>query len=136
MSTNLTLVTAGGRIKCRQCKARSKRTGVQCKAPALIGKLVCRNHGGLSTGPRTEEGRKRCAEAKTVHGNETRAKRAQNAAASARLNYLRDLGNLLGMFTGKTEWPGRRPIAYRRPVNPDLLDLALLIEELSSQEEK
>ena len=109
MSTNLTLVTAGGRIKCRQCKARSKRTGAQCKAPAVIGKLVCRNHGGLSTGPRTEEGRKRCAEAKTIHSNETRAKRAERGRKSAELHWLVDLGNSIGLFLGKAALRGRPP---------------------------
>ena len=84
---------------------------------------------------KTEQGRQRCAEAKTVHGKDTRAKRAQNAAASAKLNYLRDLGNLLGMFTGKTGWLGRKPNAYRPPVNPDPLELVGLIEELENRNE-
>jgi len=110
----------------------SKRTRLQCKAPAIKGKNVCRTHGGLSTGPKTEQGRQRCAEARTIHGKDTRAKRAQNAAASAKLNYLRDLGNLLGMFTGKTGWPGRKPNAYRPPVNPDPLELVRLIEALDT----
>ena len=109
MSTNLTLLIAGGRIKCRQCKARSKRTGLQCKAPAMKGKLVCRTHGGLSTGPRTAEGRKRCAEAKTVHGNETRAKRAERSRKSAELHELVDLGNVIGLFNKKVTLRGRRP---------------------------
>jgi hypothetical protein len=129
---SLTMLTAGGRITCRQCQAMNKRTRLQCRAPAISGKNVCRTHGGLSTGPRTLEGRQRCAEAKTVHGKDTRAKRAQNAVASAKLNYLRDLGNLLGMFTGKTGWPGRKPNAYRPPANPDPLELVRLIEALDT----
>jgi len=36
-------------------------------------------HGGKSTGPVTELGRKRCAAAKTIHGFETRAKREYRA---------------------------------------------------------
>ena len=36
-------------------------------------------HGGRSTGPRTSSGKKRCAEAKTIHGRETRAIRIQRA---------------------------------------------------------
>jgi len=86
----------------------------------------------LSTGPKTEQGRKRCAEAKTVHGEDTRVKRAQNSAASAKLNYLRDLGNLLGLFTGKTGWPGRKPKTYRPPVNPNPLELVRLIDALDA----
>ena len=129
---SLTMLTAGGRITCRQCQAMSKRTRLQCMAPAVKGKNVCRTHGGLSTGPKTTEGRQRCAEARTIDGRQTRAKRAQNAAAAAKLNYLRDLGNLLGMFTGKTGWPGRKPNAYRAPANPDPLELVRLIEGLDS----
>jgi len=127
---SLTMQTAGGRIICKQCQAMSKRTKLQCFAPAMKGKNVCRTHGGLSNGPKTPEGRNRCAVAKTIHGNDTRAKRAQNAVASAKLNYLRDLGNLLRMFTGKTGWPGRKPKAYGPPANSDPLELVRIIEEL------
>jgi len=37
-------------------------------------------HGGKSTGPVTEAGRKRCGSAKTLHGRETRAKRSETMA--------------------------------------------------------
>lgn len=109
MSTNLTMSTAGGRITCKQCQATSKRTRLQCKAPAIKGKNVCRTHGGLSTGPKTEQGRQRCAEAKTVHGEETRAKRAERSRKSAELHELVDLGNQIGLFSGKVSLRGRRP---------------------------
>ena len=46
---------------------------------ALTGKSVCMFHGGKSTGPVTEDGRKRCAIARTVHGYETRAAREYRA---------------------------------------------------------
>lgn len=42
---------------------------------AMRGKSVCRSHGGASTGPKTVQGRKRCAEANFMHGRETRKKR-------------------------------------------------------------
>ena len=41
----------------------------------MRGKSVCRSNGGVSSGPKTEQGRKRCAEANYVHGWETREKR-------------------------------------------------------------
>ena len=105
--------TAGGRIVCKQCQATSKRTRLQCKAPAVKGKNVCRTHGGLSTGPKTEQGRQRCAEAKTIHGKDTRAKRAQNAVSATKLLLLRDLGVKLGMFgTQPAGWVGRPPKLY------------------------
>jgi len=55
-----------------RCQAQSKRSKQQCRKAAIRGKQVCRIHGGKSTGPRTEQGRKRCAEAKTVDGWDTR----------------------------------------------------------------
>lgn len=46
----------------RQCGAHARSTGLPCTAKALPnGK--CRNHGGLSTGPRTTEGRQAIAAA-------------------------------------------------------------------------
>ena len=71
-----------------RCQARSKHSGCQCRKAAMTGKRVCRTHGGASTGPRTEAGRARCADAKTVHGRETRAIRAKR---DAKLRELREL---------------------------------------------
>ena len=73
---------AGGRILCRRCSARAKRSGQQCQSPAMSGKNVCRVHGGKSRGPITTVGRARCAAAQTFHGRETRAKREQARRAS------------------------------------------------------
>jgi hypothetical protein len=48
-----------------------------------------------------------------VHGRDTRAKRAQNAASMTKLLLLRDLGIKLGMFGSKpTGWAGRPPNLY------------------------
>ena len=62
-----------------RCQAKSKRSQEQCRKATVRGKDKCRMHGGASTGPVTAEGRKRCAEAKTVHGWETRAARDYRA---------------------------------------------------------
>ena len=109
MSNNFTFVTAGGRIRCLQCQAMSKRTKQQCRAPAVKGKTKCRFHGGASTGPKTPEGRQRCAEAKTVHGGESRKARTERSAAMRRLRALEDLGHALGIIQG-ARTPGRKPI--------------------------
>jgi hypothetical protein len=45
-----------------RCGAKT-RQGSSCLIKAEPGRLRCRLHGGLSTGPRTPEGRKRIAEA-------------------------------------------------------------------------
>lgn len=105
---NVTLLTAGGRITCVQCNANSKRTGIQCRAPASKGRTKCRFHGGDSTGPRTEQGRQRCAEARTIHGTETRKARTERAEAMRRLRALESLGYALGVMHG-ARTPGRKP---------------------------
>jgi len=102
------LLTAGGRITCDRCQAMSKRTKQQCAAPASKGKTKCRFHGGASTGPRTEQGRQRCAEAKTIHGFETREARTERALGMRRLRELEDLGHLLGILRG-ARISGRKP---------------------------
>ena len=100
MSNNFTFTTAGGRIVCRQCEGTSRRTKERCKAPALTGRAWCKFHGGSATGPRTEEGRQRCAEAKTIHGNETRKARTERSLGSARLAVLEAVGHQLGFISG------------------------------------
>lgn len=93
VNVELTLTTAGGNIVCRRCNAVSKRTKLQCGAPAMYGKNKCKTHGGLSTGPRTDEGKLRCAKAKTIHGNDTRADRQVHRLAMKRLRlYAQILG--------------------------------------------
>jgi hypothetical protein len=96
------LITAAGKIQCLRCTARSSRTGLQCGRPALKSSRSkkCAIHGGRSTGPKTAEGKARIAALHTVHGDETRAKRAERSAASARLSQLEDAAYLLGMMTG------------------------------------
>jgi hypothetical protein len=80
-----TLITLGGRIRCRQCSAKSKRTGVQCRAPAIKDKTKCQTHGGKSTGPRTTEGKARIAAAHLAHGRDTRSIRKERSEGLARL---------------------------------------------------
>jgi hypothetical protein len=100
-SESETLVTLGGRIRCRQCSAMSKRTGVQCRAPAIKNKTKCQMHGGKSTGPRTPEGRARIAAAHLVHGHETRQARAERRVELSRLAVLESMGRLLGLIDGQ-----------------------------------
>ena len=63
-------------------------------------KAVCRTHGGRSTGPKTEAGRQRCAEAKTIHGRETREARNERSLGSARLAVLEAVGYGIGLMSG------------------------------------
>ena len=114
MRSNLShsLNTAGGKILCPRCQAMSKRTRLQCGAPAERGKRVCRFHGARSTGPKTEAGRQRIAQAKTQHGDETRQARAERSAMSAKILAMEDILFLLDAATG-TRTRGRKPASYK-----------------------
>jgi hypothetical protein len=54
------------------CKAKSKRSGMRCNNFATKGKQVCRIHGGVSTGSRTEEGKLRQKKASWKHGKSSK----------------------------------------------------------------
>ncbi len=104
-------LTAGGRIRCAQCTKTSKRTGQRCRAPisANSGAIgACRFHGGASTGPKTEAGRQRCAEAKTLHSRETRQIRAERQETLKRLADFETLAREMLLIRGPKQ-PGRRP---------------------------
>jgi hypothetical protein len=75
------LLTAGGKIQCRRCQGTSRRTGVQCGAPAEQHSEKCRFHGSRATGPTTLEGLQRCAQAKWKGLGDTRAQRALDRQA-------------------------------------------------------
>lgn len=51
-----------------RCRAKSKRTGEQCKNWPIKGGSICKFHEGMSTGARTEEGRFRQKMASWKHG--------------------------------------------------------------------
>ena len=110
--TNPILNTAGGKIKCVRCSAKSKRTKQQCGAPAERGKRVCRFHGAKSTGPKTEEGRLSIVLDNTQHGNETRQARAERSVKSAELLALEDIMHITGMTTAPRT-RGRKPAGYK-----------------------
>jgi len=116
MSNNFTYTRAGGRIVCRQCESTSRRTKERCKAPAFFdgARAWCKFHGGASTtGSKAPEGRQRCAEAKNIHGNETRKARTERALAMRRLRTLENLGHTLGIMQG-TRTRGRKSVPLWR----------------------
>ena len=75
------LLTAGGQIQCRRCQGTSRRTGLQCGAPAEQHSEKCRFHGSRATGPITLEGLERCAQAKWRGKGVTRAQRTLDRQA-------------------------------------------------------
>jgi hypothetical protein len=111
--TNL-LSTAGDRISCARCTAKSKRTGEQCGRPALRVSETqkCQFHGGRgNSGPKTPEGKARALAAHTKAGDCSKAARDADAGVSARLLRLEDAMHVLGMTTA-TRTRGRKPSCY------------------------
>ncbi len=108
------LFTAGGRIKCLRCTAQGKRSGLQCGRPASKGSKAqkCHMHGGRGTsGPKTEEGRKRIAAVNTKTGEYSKAARLEVSKSLARLTRLEDAMHVLGMTTA-TRTRGRKSAHY------------------------
>jgi len=105
---------AGGRIRCLRCTAQSSRTKQQCGKPALKSSRTqkCTHHGGRSTGPRTVEGKQRLLEAHLVHGECSKAARANYSKDSATLSMLEDSLHVLGMTDAKRR-QGRKASGYR-----------------------
>ena len=126
-TTELYLITAGGKIRCRRCKAQSSRTKLQCAKPALKGKVVCGHHGGYSTGPRTKEGKERIRAAHIKHGQETLKAKAERSKKSVMFRYLTDIGNHVNLFYTQLKTRGRPPSGYTQLDLTDSEQLALAI---------
>lgn len=127
IKNNLTklLQTAGGKIVCARCAAKSKRTGNQCGRPATKNKAVCNFHGSNSSGPRTPEGKARSAAAHTKTGEYTRQALDASSQSLSRIRQLEDAMYVLNM-TDAPRTRGRKPNGYV-PVNTvhDVCDLVV-----------
>ena len=94
----------------------------------MLGKNVCRFHGGKSTGPTSEAGRQRCAQARLVHGRETSSLRMDRSIASAKLALLESVGFEFGIMVGlKSRGPKPHRMAQVLP------ELHALVQHLRSQ---
>jgi hypothetical protein len=108
------LFTAGGRIKCFRCTARSKRTGIQCGRPASKGsrKQKCHMHGGRgNSAPKTDSGRQLVVAAHIKSGQYTKTAKLEMSKSSAYLAQLEDAMHVLGMTTA-SRTRGRKPNLY------------------------
>ena len=135
------LLTAGGRIQCLRCTAKSKRTGVQCGRPASkVSKTQkCHMHGGRGiSAPKTEAGRQRIAAAHTKSGEYTKAAKLEMSKSSAHLAQLEDAMHVLGMTTA-TRTRGRKsnlyvPVSSVKDVWQMFLDIELHQAGASSED--
>ena len=113
--TNSLLITAGGRITCLRCTARSTRTKLQCARPAIKSSRTqkCNFHGGR---PHTPDALNRISEANTIHGESSKDALEQYRRDSVLLYQLEDALYLLKMADGPRT-RGRKPIGYQRISN-------------------
>lgn len=113
MKTDEKLSTAGGKITCKRCQAKSKRTQNQCGRPAMQGKNVCNFHGGKSTGPKTAEGKERSRQAHIKTAEYTQESRIKHHRALLNLAYLEDMMLILQM-SNSSRTRGPRPKGYKK----------------------
>ena len=71
----------------QRCLAKT-RAGGACQNPTIKGRSRCKLHGGLSTGPRTPEGKARSIAAHTKHGRRSRAHVEKVRAINAELRRI------------------------------------------------
>lgn len=107
------LVTGGGKITCQRCTAMSKRSGEQCKKPALKTSRTqkCEFHGGGATGPKTEAGKARQRAAVLKTGDYTKEAMEDKARMLRVLAGLEDAMYVLDMTT-MPRTRGRKPLGY------------------------
>jgi hypothetical protein len=106
------LSTAGGRITCLRCTAKSVRSGNQCLKPAMKTSRTskCKTHGN-SKGPITEAGKARSAAAHVKTGEHTKKAIRERSQKLAEMMQLEDAMHVLKMTTA-TRTRGRKPSGY------------------------
>ena len=104
------LLTAGNRIFCLRCLAKSSRTGFQCSKPALkiSPQQKCGHHGGR---PHTAETLQRISQANMIHGEFSKISKAQFRQDAVLIRQLEDAVRVLKMAEG-ARLRGRKPEGY------------------------
>ncbi len=107
------LTTAGGRITCLRCTAKSLRRGDQCLKPALKSSRTakCGHHGGRNKGPISEAGKARSVAAHVKTGEHTKQAIRERSHKLAEMMQLEDAMHVLKMTTA-TRTRGRKPTGY------------------------
>jgi hypothetical protein len=78
-------------LQAKRCGARTKRNNHQpCRGPAMKNGR-CRLHGGLSTGPTTEQGKQKAAVANYKHGHYTKAATMERMRMRMMMKWRKDL---------------------------------------------
>ena len=111
---NMYLSTAGGRITCLRCTAKSVRSGNQCLKPCLKSSRTqkCGHHGGRNKGPITEAGKARSAAAHVKTGEFTKQAIRERSQKLAEMMQLEDTCHLVGLISADRT-RGRKPNGYK-----------------------
>jgi hypothetical protein len=127
------LLTAGGRITCLRCTAKSTRSGNQCLKPALKSSRthVCGHHGGRNKGPTTEAGKARSAAANLKTGEYTKDAIEKRSRKLTELLQLEDVCAIVGLING-ARTRGRKPLGYKPLKTAKDAWLFVLDKELNS----
>ena len=127
------LLTAGGRITCLRCTAKSTRSGNQCLKPALKASRTqkCGHHGGRNKGPITEAGGARSAAANLKTGEYTKEAIQKRSRNLAELHQLEDVCSIGGLING-ARTRGRKPLGYKPLKTAKDAWLFVLDKELNS----
>ena len=107
------LSTAGGKIQCLRCTAKSVRSGNQCLKPSLKSSRTqkCSTHGGRNKGPITEAGKARSAASHVKTGEFTKQAIKERSQKLTEMMQLEDAMHVLKMTTA-TRTRGRKPTGY------------------------
>ena len=121
------LQTAGGKITCLRCTAKSTRTKKQCGRPAIKTSRTqkCQYHGGR---PHTAETLKRISEANMLHGQATKQAKEQYRHSIELIHELQDAMYVLKMGEGP-KIRGPKPKGYK-PVMTQADVLRMIQERL------
>ena len=127
------LLTAGGRIACLRCTAKSTRSGNQCLKPALKSSRTqkCGHHGGRNRGPTTDVGKARSAAANLKTGEYTKEAIEKKSRKLAEMLQLEDVCSIVGLIKG-ARTRGRKPLGYKPLKTAKDAWLFVLDKELNS----
>jgi len=127
------LLTAGGRITCLRCTAKSIRSGNQCLKPALKSSRTqkCGHHGARNRGPTTQAGKARSAAANLKTGEYTKEAIEKRSRKLAEMLQLEDVCAIVGLING-ARTRGRKPLGYKPLKTAEDAWLFVLDKELNS----
>jgi len=80
-----------------QCIAKSKRSKERCLKWAIRGRMTCRMHGGVSSGPKSKVGKHRSRLAVLKHGRYTKKARANEREVRGLIRLSKDMLRTFGL---------------------------------------